>query len=111
MVYCIVTDKQNSTDTKGVQIMECLKHILEQMEKAEAESDAADEAWEKDPQDEELESVWNVAYKKYHYYHTELVKGIVRESLGLIDAKTARKMIAEKRDKLTELFDKFEKIS
>lgn len=78
--------------------------LLKKFEEAEAESNRLDALFESDPENEELEKAWDVAYEKEYKILEECVKKIVKFSRGQIGDKTARAMVLTKRDELKEIF-------
>lgn len=83
-----------------------LKKLFEALEAAEAKTDAIDEMFEMDPENETLEDLWNEAYEAEHKAFEELVEAIVKYTNNQIEAKTARTMINAKREELKALFSK-----
>lgn len=78
--------------------------LLKKFEEAEAESNRLDVLFEADPENEELEKAWDIAYKKEYEALEECVKMIVKISRGQIDGKAAHAMVLTKRDELKEIF-------
>lgn len=83
-----------------------LKKLFEALEAAEAKTDAIDEMFEMDPENETLEDLWNEAYEEEHKAFEELVEAIVKYTNNQIESKTVRTMINAKREELKALFSK-----
>lgn len=82
-----------------------MKHFLETLKAAETEANRLDELWEADPDNEELESQWDAAYKAQHKAFSEAVAEIVRITSGQISNKTAASMLRTKRSEVEKLFE------
>lgn len=82
-----------------------MKHFLETLKTAEMEANKLDELWGADPDNEELESQWDTAYKAQHKAFSEAVAEIVRITSGQIDNKTAASMLRAKRSEVEKLFE------
>lgn len=71
--------------------LELLEEQLTELEKLEDESDKADDAWDKDPLNAELEAASDKAYEKEWKQYMDTVKTLVK--LIDTDTKTARQML------------------
>lgn len=71
--------------------LELLEEQLTELEKLEEESDKADDAWDKDPLNAELEAASDKAYEKEWKQYMDTVKTLVK--LIDTDTKTARQML------------------
>lgn len=71
--------------------LELLEEQLTELEKLEEESDKADDAWDKDPLNAELEVASDKAYEKEWKQYMDAVKTLAR--LIDVDVKTARQML------------------
>ena len=75
-------------------------------EALEAHFDAVDAAWEADPENESIEATWDEAYADIHAAGEAVAAEIVKFTAGVIDTKTARRMLTEKREELEKLISK-----
>ena len=80
-----------------------MKKALENYEAATKEMDAIDAEFENDLFNEELETRWNVAYKKQFDAFINLANAIVKATKGQIDEKTARVMVQTKFEEIKTL--------
>lgn len=71
--------------------LELLEEQLTELEKLEEESDKADDAWDKDPLNAELEAASSKAYEKGWKKYMDAAKTLAR--LINMDTKTARQML------------------
>lgn len=71
--------------------LELLEEQLTELEKLEEESDKADDAWDKDPLNAELEAASDKAYEKEWKQYMDTVKTLAK--LINTDTKTARQML------------------
>lgn len=71
--------------------LELLEEQLTELEKLEEESDKADDAWDKDPLNAELEAASSKAYEKEWKKYMDAAKTLAR--LINMDTKTARQML------------------
>ena len=71
--------------------LELLEKELTELEKLEEESDKADDAWDKDPLNAELEAASSKAYEKEGKKYMDAAKTLAR--LINMDTKTARQML------------------
>ena len=83
--------------------MENLKMLYTNYRLCETLCDAADSAWEKDPENEELEAAFDRSYEMEFEARNALINGIVSFTSGRIDAALARKMLGSKREELEAL--------
>ena len=85
-------DEQKETaETVAGAGLELLEEQLTELEKLEEESDKADDAWDKDPLNAELEAASDKAYEKEWKQYMDTVKTLVK--LIDTDTKTARQML------------------
>lgn len=82
-----------------------LKNLYNEYIRKEEISDAADEAWENDYDNEELERAFDEAYKEQAEAMNRVIDGIVEITSGRIDKRTAHTMLLKGRDTLTSLFN------
>lgn len=80
-----------------------MKELLKALKEAEMNANAADTAWEADPENEKLEKAFDEAYEKQHTAFVNLLNEIVKTTNGKIDKKTAAIMIRTKRAELENL--------
>lgn len=80
-----------------------LKDLLNKLEELEKKADIINEAWEKDPENEELEKQFDEAYKEefkiYNIFKEELKK------LLNIDETTIKTMIGAHRNELKNILE------
>lgn len=76
---------------------------LKKLEEAEKRANAADQAWENEPENEALEAAFDEAYNEEHTAFTELANEIVKMTNNKIDFATASLLIRSKRNELTNL--------
>lgn len=81
-----------------------MKELLKKLREAEERANAADRAYDLDPENEEKEAAFDEAYKEEYRLFMIAAEEIVRISAGQIDIETARAMVQGKREKLEELF-------
>lgn len=81
-----------------------MKELLKKLREAEERANAADQAYNLDPENEEKEAAFDEAYKEEYRLFTAVAEGVVKITAGQIDIKTARAMVQGKREKLEELF-------
>lgn len=79
---------------------------LEKFEELEAVASKADEAYEAEPENAELEAAFDKAYKEEFQAMEELLNGIVALTNGQIDTETAKKMLFTKRAELKKILEK-----
>lgn len=80
-----------------------LKNLYNEYLRKEEVSDAADEAWENDYDNEELERAFDEAYRDQAEAMDRVIDGIVEITSGRIDKRTAHTMLLKGRDALTSL--------
>lgn len=84
-----------------------LEKLLKELKAAEAEMDKIDKAYENDPENSEIESAWMDLYTREQNAHEAVVQFLTKalKAAGMKDIKrsTVNKMIAEQRDRLTEI--------
>lgn len=83
--------------------MENLKSLFANYIELEAAADAADLAWEQDPENEKLEAAFDCAYEAEHEALQSLLNEIVSFTSGQINLSTARTMLMSKREELQAL--------
>lgn len=83
-----------------------IKELFKELEEAEKRSDAIDEAWENDYENEKLEAAWLEAYNKEADALNALITEIVNVTAGMIEPKTAKMMVISKRDELKALIER-----
>lgn len=83
--------------------MQAIKNLFKKYEIAIMLSDAADKAWENDPENEQAEINFDAAYKKEWDARRELAKAIKEFTKGAIDQITAERMTISKYDELKSL--------
>lgn len=88
--YSEEEQKEISETAAGVGL-ELLEEQLTELEKLEEESDKADDAWDKDPLNAELEAASDKAYEKEWKQYMDTVKTLAK--LINTDTKTARQML------------------
>lgn len=82
-----------------------LKQKLEILEKLEAVADAADAAYDAEPENAEKEKAFDIAYKAEYDAFIAVAELIVKMSGGKIDIKTARTIVRTKRKEILNLMD------
>lgn len=84
-----------------------LSRLLDELKAAEVEMNKIDEAYENNPENNEIEAVWMERYTRERNAHEAVVQFLLKalKAGGMKDIKrsTVNKMIAENRDKLTEI--------
>lgn len=86
--------------------MKNLKNLFEAYERAEMASTEIENRWDADPENEELEKAFDVAYELEHKALMKLAEGIKDFTGGKIDIKTARIMIMKKMPELKALMNR-----
>ena len=95
-------DDGRASDERKVDIMKnTIKKSLEELERLEAVADVADEAYQNNPESEEVENAFDEAYQA-EYNAFIIVSNQIAEFAG-IDAKTARAMVQGKREELKQI--------
>ena len=77
-----------------------MKELLERLKEAERKADAADREYENDPENEEKEKAFDLAYGEEYKAFEELARAIVKATAGKIDTQTAAAMIRGRRQQL-----------
>lgn len=80
-----------------------MKELLKALEAAETTTNAADAAWEADPENDRLEMAFDKAYKAECEAFAAVVDKIVIITSGRIDKKTAATMLRCKRNDIENL--------
>ena len=83
--------------------MENFKKAIETYLETKKQSEAADEAWEKEPENAELETASEKAYKKYFEAYLEAINAITKVSNGKITEDLAKRMLNTKTEELKAL--------
>ena len=83
-----------------------IKNLFRRVEITEMLADAADAAWEADPENEQAEYTWDAAYKQCGEAQQAFAEALEDFTAGAVDAKTARRMLVIKRDELAALIDR-----
>lgn len=86
--------------------MKNLKALMESLRIAEENASKADAAWDENPDSEELERAFDIAYEEEFKAFEELAKAIDSVTAGKIDSITARTMIRKKRRELEQLISR-----
>lgn len=81
-----------------------MKELLKKLREAEERANAADQAYDLDPENEEKEAAFDEAYKEEYRLFMIVAEEIVRISAGQIDIETARAMVQGKRERLEAIF-------
>lgn len=82
-----------------------MKKAFERYEEARRNADAADTAWENNPESAECEKAFDEAYKEEYSAFTSLVNEIVKFTDNKIDTKTASAMVRAKYNELKKLLE------
>ena len=83
-----------------------LKKLYELYKIATEAADLADEAWSKDPENEELEKAFDDFYKSQHEATEALTEAIEIFTKGQVSKKTARTILVMNTKKFDELMEK-----
>lgn len=81
-----------------------MKELLKKLREAEERANAADRAYDLDPENKEKDAAFDEAYKEEYRLFTAAAEEVVKITAGQIDIKTARAMVQGKREKLEALF-------
>lgn len=84
-----------------------IKELFSRVELADAAYDAADAAWEADPENATLEKAWDNAYEVAWNAAEDFAEAIVEFTAGSIDKRTARLMLIKQRDELREYISRW----
>ena len=86
--------------------MNKLKTLLEELERAEIESNEASEAWGEEPENRDLETLFDESYKRECDLFNQCVDEL--QNLIKINKFTAQLMVKTKRAEIQELIAKAE---
>lgn len=78
--------------------------MFEELETLEKELEEIEAREDEDPENEELEKMWDTTYKKIFSLNERIVSEIVSMTSGKIDRKTARAMLTTYPERLKRLF-------
>ncbi len=79
---------------------------LEKFEELEAAANKADEAYQAEPENAELEAAFDKAYKEEFEAMEELLNSITTYTNGEIDTETSKKMLFTHREELKQILEK-----
>lgn len=82
-----------------------MKEMMKKLEELENIATIADKEYENEPENEEKESAFDIAYKNEYIFFNEVAEEIVKITSGKIELKTAREMLRTKRNELKVLFN------
>lgn len=82
-----------------------MKEMMKKLEELENIATIADKECENEPENEEKESAFDIAYKNEYIFFNEVAEEIVKITSGKIELKTAREMLRTKRNELKVLFN------
>ena len=82
-----------------------MKELLERLKAAEEKADRADREYEKDPENEEKEKAFDLAYNEEYKAFEALTRAIVKATAGKIDTQTAAAMIRGRRQQLETILE------
>lgn len=80
-----------------------LLNMINQLEAIEAETEAIEAAWDENPESEELEAAFDASYQAEGVKAQEIAKAISAFTAGMVDERTARRMLTIKREELRSL--------
>ena len=83
-----------------------IKDLFKTYEELNQKANEADEAWNNEPENEELEEVFDEAYEKEYEAFENLVTEIERLTNGMIDKQTAGVMVRSKREELKAIVER-----
>ena len=83
-----------------------IKDLFKTYEELNQKANEADEAWNNEPENEELEEAFDEAYEKEYEAFENLVTEIERLTNGMIDKQTARVMVISKREELKAIVER-----
>lgn len=86
--------------------MKEIKTLFTNYEVAEERANKADEAWNNEPENEELEAEFDRAYEAEYNAFEKLVNAISKFTNNQIDTKTAGLMVRTKRNELKAIIEK-----
>ena len=78
-----------------------IKELLEKLKMAERKADEASDAWGEEPENNDLETLFNEAYKRQNEVFKETAREIA--SVIKVDVMTAEIMLRKKRPEIEEL--------
>ena len=82
-----------------------MKEMMKKLEELENIATIADNEYENEPENEEKENAFDIAYKNEYNFFNEVAEEIVKITSGKIELKTAREMLRTKRNELKVLFN------
>ena len=82
-----------------------MKELLERLKAAEEKANIADREYENDPENEEKEKAFDLAYSEEYKAFEALAQAIVKATAGKIDTKTAGEMIRGRRQQLESILE------
>ncbi len=82
-----------------------MKELLKRLKEAEKKADAADREYENDPENEEKEKAFDLAYSEEYKAFAALAREIVNATAGQMDTHTAAAMIRGRRQQLETILD------
>ena len=83
-----------------------MKELLKKLEEAEKRANAADEAWDNDPENEQLEIEFDEAYNEEWNARKAVINEVVKITNGQIDEKTVNTMLNVKRNELKAIIER-----
>lgn len=83
-----------------------IKDLFKTYEELNQKANEADEAWNNEPENEELEEAFDEAYEKEYEAFENLVTEIERLTNGMIDKQTAGVMVRSKREELKAIVER-----
>ena len=83
-----------------------IKDLFKTYEELNQKANEADEAWNNEPENEELEGAFDEAYEKEYEAFENLVTEIERLTNGMIDKQTAGVMVRSKREELKAIVER-----
>ena len=83
-----------------------IKDLFKTYEELNQKANEADEAWNNEPENEELEEAFDEAYEKEYEAFENLVTEIERLTNGMIDKQTAWVMVRSKREELKAIVER-----
>ena len=82
-----------------------MKELLERLKVAEEKADIADREYGNDPENEEKEKAFDLAYSEEYKAFEALAKEIVKVTAGEIDTQAAAAMIRGRRQQLETILE------
>ena len=83
-----------------------IKDLFKTYEELSKKANEADQAWDKEPENEKLEQAFDEAYEKEYEAFSNLVNGIEKLTNGIIDKKTAGVMVRRKKEELKAIIER-----